>query len=137
MMMKCYWFMTALTRLWSSMWRFTSSFTAGISLGTPSDVPERTMNSEMGCTKTDRMGDLSPLAMRRMYGFKSSYVAMGTLARKVARSDARPHFARYSASPLQARMSASPRSLTASTLVLISTMDPSIISAAMSSVVGE
>jgi hypothetical protein len=38
------------------------------------------MNSEMGCTEPDRMGDLSPLAMRRMYCFKSSYIAMGTLA---------------------------------------------------------
>ena len=48
MMMKCYWFMTAMTRLWSSMQRSTSCFTAEISLGSPSDVPELTLNSEMG-----------------------------------------------------------------------------------------
>ncbi|BAT02295.1 Os07g0576300, partial [Oryza sativa Japonica Group] len=95
----------------------------GISLRSPAEVPELVKNSMMGCV--DKMGERSPLAMRLTYGFRSSYDATGTLARKVARSvslASRPHLSRYSASALRPRISARTRSCTASTLEVSSSM---------------
>lgn len=64
-----YFFTTGSTRVSSNV--FFSKFSAviGTNFGCPPEVPELWMNSEMGLAK--RIFEVSPLAIRSMYGFIS------------------------------------------------------------------
>uniref|UniRef100_A0A0A9B5H7 Uncharacterized protein n=1 Tax=Arundo donax TaxID=35708 RepID=A0A0A9B5H7_ARUDO len=64
------WLITGIRRLYSSDRRSISSAIVGMSFRSPPEVPELVRNSRMGLP--ERMGDVSPLAMRTTSGRMSS-----------------------------------------------------------------
>ena len=79
-------------------------------------------NSEMGWE--EKMGERSPLAIRWISGWRSSYVTTGTLALNVSRSVAppSPYLRRYSVSAFWLRISPKTLSCTAPGFLVISSI---------------
>lgn len=88
-----------------------------------SNNPYLVRNSEMG--REERIGERSPLAIRRISGWRSSYLITGTLDLNVFRSVAprRLNLRRYSVSAFWASISANTFSCTSSQFLVISWMN--------------